>query len=48
MEVLEENEDIIIKLFMDEETPTNVGDIVCTETAKYCDGTVEKNDRDEL
>lgn len=47
LEILEENDDIILKEFMKEVTLENIDDIVCAQTAKYCDKK-DKSDRDEL
>lgn len=50
LEVLEENEDIIMKEFTKEVTLDNIEDIVCTQTAQYCneDDTEDHTSRDEL
>lgn len=37
LEVLEENEEVILKHFMEEATPQHIEDIVCTQMAHYCE-----------
>lgn len=56
LEVLEDNEEAVLKELMNEETPTDVDIRVCALSAKYCDETLPEEDyvleeddtRDEL
>lgn len=49
LEVLEDNEDEILKQFMEEVIPENIDDVVCTKIGKYCDSEENENlNRSEL
>lgn len=53
---MEDNEEAVLKLFMQDETPKHIDIHLCTLAAKYCDDTLpedeyvleEQDDRDEL
>lgn len=36
LEVVEENDEAILKQFMADVTPSNIEEIICTDTAAYC------------
>ncbi|XP_037028179.1 protein seele-like isoform X1 [Bradysia coprophila] len=48
LEVLEDNEDEILKQFMDEVTPENIDDVVCSKIAKYCEESKNESQRSDL
>lgn len=56
LEILEDNEDAVLKEFMKETTPDDIDYQVCTVAAKYCDDSLPEEEyvleddeqRDEL